>query len=113
MGTQLYAAFGTIHQRLQSVAFGKEASPIRKKTAAQSIWGLQQADKLLALRQSYTGKDVPSHETDRFRNLKANQVATILRMQRLLLSAARELMAGQGTVPPSSDDGSPEASAPH
>jgi len=109
MGAQLYAAFGTLHQKLQAVAFGRETSPLRRKVAAQNIWGLQQADKLLALRQSYHEKDVPPHEIDRFRNLKVKQAATILRMQRKLLSAARALMSGQETTSPS--DSQPDQSA--
>jgi|GEM_PF-2513810 len=108
---ELYSAFGTILRRLQAVALGRETSPEEKRAAAQSIWGLQQADRLLALRQSHKDKDVPPQEIDRFRNLKVEQMATILRMQQELLSAARALMAGHEATPPPVD-GPPDASAP-
>ncbi|MFA5800173.1 MAG: hypothetical protein WC840_04405 [Candidatus Peribacteraceae bacterium] len=112
LGQELYSAFETIFRRLQAVALGGETSPEEKRAAAQSIWGLQQADRLLALRQSHKDKDVPPQEVDRFRNLKVEQMSTILRMQQELLSAAKALMAGHEVTNPSSVDGPPDASSP-
>lgn len=111
MDEQLFAAFGTMLQRLQTVVFGGEASPIKKRAAAQSIWGLQQADRLLALRQGYKEKEAPPHEINRFKNLNLKQLAIIHRMQRKLLSAARALMAEHEVTNPPSVDGPPDASA--